>query len=86
MPVTREDEMKNNPITTSAWHEATDRSSELFKEADRLNAIAYELLTHAADSPEAMIEFQNARAAADAKTLEGKKAWDEARAIFKKNH
>ncbi|THF26498.1 hypothetical protein E5170_27205 [Pseudomonas atacamensis] len=77
--------MKNNPVTTTAWHEATDRSNELFQEADRLNAIAYELLAHAADSPEAMIEFKKARAAADAMSLEGKRAWDQARAIFRKS-
>ncbi|MBR7196854.1 hypothetical protein [Pseudomonas sp. 14A] len=76
--------MKNNPVTSSAWHEATDRSNELFQEADRLNAIAYELLAHAADSPGAMEEFKKARAAADAKSLEGKKAWDQARAVFRK--
>ena len=76
--------MKNNPVTSSAWHEATDRSNELFKEADRLNAIAYELLAHAADSPEAMMAFTKARALADAKSLEGKKAWDQARAAFRK--
>ncbi|WP_434707797.1 hypothetical protein J3P75_18820 [Pseudomonas sp. R1-1] len=78
--------MRNIPKTVSAWHEATDRANELFQEADRLNAIAYELLTHAADSPEAMIAFQKARAAADAKSLEGKKAWDQARAKFRKKH
>lgn len=78
--------MRNIPKTVSAWHEATDLANELFQEADRLNAIAYELLTHAADSPEAMIAFQKARAAADAKSLEGKKAWDQARAKFRKKH
>ncbi|WP_434676322.1 hypothetical protein [Pseudomonas sp. D3-10] len=77
--------MRNNAII-SAWHEATDRTNELFREADRLNAIAYELLAHATDSSEAMIAFQNARAAADAKSLEGKKAWDQARAVFRKKH
>lgn len=76
--------MKCSSITTSDWYAATDRSNELFQEADRLNAIAYELLTHAAESPEAMIMFQNARNAADAKVLEGKKAWDEARAKLSK--
>lgn len=78
--------MMKNPQTISAWHETTDRTNELFQEADRLNAIAYELLTHAADSPEAMIAFQKARAAADSKSLEGKKAWDQARAKFRKKH
>ncbi|WP_085731215.1 MULTISPECIES: hypothetical protein [unclassified Pseudomonas] len=72
--------MRSNPITTSDWHAATERSNELFQEADRLNAIAYELLTHAAESPEAMERYKNARDAADAKTLEGKRAWEEARA------
>ncbi|WP_248739484.1 hypothetical protein [Pseudomonas sp. MWU12-2029] len=76
--------MKSNPITRSDWHAATDRSNELFKEADRLNAIAFELLTHAAESPEAMKRYTDARDAADAKTLEGKKAWDEARAKLNK--
>ncbi|WP_438301667.1 hypothetical protein [Pseudomonas sp. NMS19W] len=76
--------MKCKPITTSDWHAATDRSNELFKEADRLNAIAYELLTHAAESPEAMERYKKAKDAADAKTLEGKKAWDEARAKLNK--
>ncbi|CAI8794999.1 Phasin_2 domain-containing protein [Pseudomonas sp. IT-P12] len=72
--------MKSKPITTSDWHAATERSNDLFQEADRLNAIAYELLTHAAESPEAMQRYKNARDAADAKTLEGKKEWEEARA------
>lgn len=70
---------RSSPLTTSDWYAATGRSNELFQEADRLNAIAYELLTHAADSPEAMKRYKDARDAADAKTLEGKKAWDEAR-------
>jgi len=70
---------RSRSITISDWYAATGRSNELFQEADRLNVIAYELLTHAADSPEAMERYKDARDAADAKTLEGKKAWDEAR-------
>lgn len=75
--------MKCNPITVSTWHAATDRSNEIFREADRLNDIAYNLLPYAANSAEDALAFQSARAAADAKTLEGKKAWDEARAKLK---
>ncbi|MFJ7797185.1 hypothetical protein [Pseudomonas sp. NPDC096950] len=72
--------MKCNTITVSTWHAATDLSNELFREADRLNDIAYDLLPNVANSPEDALAFQTARAAADAKTLEGKRSWDKARA------
>lgn len=76
--------MKCNAIIKSNWHDATDLSSELFREADRLNAIAYDLLDDAASSPDAAKRFHEARDAANAKYIEAKQAWDFARVKLKR--
>ncbi len=75
--------MKCNAITKSKWHDATDLSNELFREADRLDAIAFDLLADAATSPEAAKRFHDARDAANNKYVEAKQSWDAARAKLK---
>lgn len=76
--------MKCNVITKSTWQNATNLSSELFREADRLNSLAYALLPDAANSPEAAQLFHEAKNSANAKYVEAKGAWDAARQQLKK--
>lgn len=75
--------MKCNAITKSNWHDATDLSNELFREADLLDAVAFDLLGDAASSPEAAKRFHDARDAANAKYVQAKQAWDAARVKLK---
>ncbi|QXQ16639.1 hypothetical protein [Pseudomonas tolaasii] len=71
--------MKGKAISQSLWHDATEHSNELFKEADRLDDVAYELLNDAPTSEEAAHKFHVAKNEADEKRIEARAAWEEAR-------
>jgi hypothetical protein len=51
------------------------RNTELFFEADRLDAIAYKILDEIADRPSALAKFTEAKARADRKRIEAYQDW-----------
>lgn len=69
--------------TKSSWKHATEHSNELFKEADELDALAFDLLSEAPNSPEDAKRFHDARDAANAKFAEAREAWQEAKVELK---
>lgn len=71
--------MKSKQIMKTEWREATERSSELFREVDRLDDMAYQLLSVTPVSPEAADKFHEAKNEARAKYVEARQAWSEAK-------
>ncbi|VVO59565.1 hypothetical protein PS850_00737 [Pseudomonas fluorescens] len=55
--------------------EETARNTELFFEADRLDAIAYKILDEVCDRPLALARFTEAKARADSKRIEAYQDW-----------
>ncbi|VVO12968.1 hypothetical protein [Pseudomonas fluorescens] len=51
------------------------RNTELFFEADRLDAIAYKILDEVCDRPLALAKFTEAKARADTKRIEAYQDW-----------
>ncbi|WP_339499659.1 hypothetical protein [Pseudomonas silesiensis] len=51
------------------------RNTELFFEADRLDAIAYKILDEVCDRPLALAKFTEAKARADTKRIEAYQNW-----------
>lgn len=51
------------------------RNTELFFEADRLDAIAYKILDEVCDRPLALTKFTEAKARADSKRIEAYQDW-----------
>lgn len=74
--------MEGKAISQSLWHHATEHSNALFKEADRLDDVAYGLLNEAPNSEEAAHKFHVAKNQADEKRIEARAAWEEARSQF----
>lgn len=71
--------MRCKVISKRIWTEETAESNRLFAEADRLNAEAYALLSVRPTTDDTVRNFQAAKDLADAKYLEARKAWEEAR-------
>ncbi|SDV04259.1 hypothetical protein [Pseudomonas mucidolens] len=70
---------KAKPITQPEWCPAREQSNELFREADRLDDKAYQLLSITPISAETAQKFHEAKNAARAKYLEARKAWNDAK-------
>ncbi|MFP3493576.1 hypothetical protein SB759_05070 [Pseudomonas sp. SIMBA_059] len=77
--------MKCKPITRAQWEKETATSNRLFAEADRLNDIAYALLSERPASADTIKQFQAAKDAANAKYEEAHAAWNLAREHLKEN-
>lgn len=71
--------MRCKVISKRIWTEETAESNRLFAEADRLNEEAYALLSVRPTTDHTVRSFQAAKDLADAKYLEARKAWEEAR-------
>lgn len=71
--------MRCKVISKRIWTEETSESNRLFAEADRLNEEAYALLSVRPTTDDTVRSFQAAKDLADAKYLEARKAWEEAR-------
>ena len=71
--------MRCKVISKRIWTEETAESNRLFAEADRLNEEAYALLSVRPTTDDTVRSFQAAKDNADAKYLEARKAWEEAR-------
>lgn len=71
--------MRCKVISKRIWTEETAESNRLFAEADRLNEEAYALLSVRPTTDDTVRNFQAAKDLADAKYLEARKAWEEAR-------
>ena len=71
--------MRCKVISKRTWTEETAESNRLFSEADRLNDEAYALLSVSPSSDDTVRSFQAAKDLADAKYVEARKSWEEAR-------
>lgn len=75
-------EVKYRKATRARWLEATQRSNQLFKEADKLDDKAYELLSDGVVTSDTLEKFRLAKEDAGAKYAQARKAWDEAKDEF----
>ncbi|WP_236203915.1 hypothetical protein [Pseudomonas protegens] len=74
--------MKGNPITKDVWLDATKHSNQLFLEAHRLDALAYELLDNRNIDEHTFQNFQIAKDKASRKYAEAKAAWEEVKSTI----
>ncbi|QXI26334.1 hypothetical protein [Pseudomonas vanderleydeniana] len=73
---------ENRKTTKARWLAATEQSNRLFKQADKLEDAAYDLLSDGIVTSDTLEKFRIAKDEAAAKYAQARMAWEQAQKAF----